>query len=212
MKRIRPQGLEPIDYSKENYTTALWFCEGVTSYYGDLLLRRAGLMKRQEYLEFAVGRNPDFASRAGRKPLVGRRCEPPDVVRQICFLPRSRPEHFLLQQGPADRLAARSRGFVTRPTTSFLLDSLMRDPNDNFAKESRFFEDDFGIAGDPRSHRSQPGPAIQFLCAHRRTNSRYADLLRIAGLELNGDRVREIANPTLQASGAYWNRGCREMR
>ncbi len=29
VKRIRPQSLEPIDYTKENYTTALWFSEGV---------------------------------------------------------------------------------------------------------------------------------------------------------------------------------------
>src|SRR5262249_3060122 len=50
VKRIRPQGLEPIDYFRENYTTALWFSEGVTSYYGDLSLRRGGLLSRQDYL------------------------------------------------------------------------------------------------------------------------------------------------------------------
>src|SRR5262249_23694832 len=27
VKRIRPQSLEPVDYTKENYTTALWFSE-----------------------------------------------------------------------------------------------------------------------------------------------------------------------------------------
>jgi predicted metalloprotease with PDZ domain len=31
VKRIRPQTLEPVDYTKENYTRALWFSEGVTS-------------------------------------------------------------------------------------------------------------------------------------------------------------------------------------
>src|SRR5205823_272538 len=49
VKRIRPQGLEPVDYFKENYTAALWFSEGVTSYYGDLLLKRAGIMNEEEY-------------------------------------------------------------------------------------------------------------------------------------------------------------------
>ena len=33
VKRIRPQTLEPVDYSKEQYTRALWFAEGVTSAY-----------------------------------------------------------------------------------------------------------------------------------------------------------------------------------
>ena len=31
VKRIRPQSLEPVDYTKENYTPALWFSEGVDS-------------------------------------------------------------------------------------------------------------------------------------------------------------------------------------
>ena len=31
VKRIRPQSLEPIDYTKENYTRALWFSEGMTT-------------------------------------------------------------------------------------------------------------------------------------------------------------------------------------
>src|SRR5215469_3735175 len=34
VKRIRPQSLEPVDFSKEQYTRALWFAEGVTSTYG----------------------------------------------------------------------------------------------------------------------------------------------------------------------------------
>ena len=37
VKRIRPQSLEPIDYTKENYTRALWFSEGVTSTAGNII-------------------------------------------------------------------------------------------------------------------------------------------------------------------------------
>jgi len=33
VKRLRPKALEVFDYDRENYTTSLWFCEGVTSYY-----------------------------------------------------------------------------------------------------------------------------------------------------------------------------------
>ena len=40
VKRIRPQALEPVDYSKEQYTRALWFAEGVTSTYGAYALER----------------------------------------------------------------------------------------------------------------------------------------------------------------------------
>ncbi|MGH9838379.1 MAG: M61 family metallopeptidase, partial [Blastocatellia bacterium] len=51
VKRIRPATLGPFDYQRENYTRGLWVSEGITSYYGDLLLRRAGITTTAEYLE-----------------------------------------------------------------------------------------------------------------------------------------------------------------
>jgi predicted metalloprotease with PDZ domain len=50
VKRIRPQTLEPIDYTKENYTPALWFSEGVTSTAEGMIQLRAGLLNEQQYL------------------------------------------------------------------------------------------------------------------------------------------------------------------
>lgn len=50
VKRIRPQSLEPPDYTKENYTDALWFSEGVTSTVEDYTLLRAGFLDEHEYL------------------------------------------------------------------------------------------------------------------------------------------------------------------
>jgi len=49
VKRIRPQSLEPIDYIHGNDTRDLWFCEGVTSAYGELALLRAGLISRKTF-------------------------------------------------------------------------------------------------------------------------------------------------------------------
>lgn len=43
VERIRPVGLEPFDFTRENVTCCLWLAEGFTQYYGTLLLRRAGL-------------------------------------------------------------------------------------------------------------------------------------------------------------------------
>ena len=44
VKRIQPPAFRPYDYEQENYTDALWFYEGFTSYYGDRILHRAGLI------------------------------------------------------------------------------------------------------------------------------------------------------------------------
>ena len=50
VKRLRPAAFADFDYSQENYTHQLWFFEGFTSYYDDLLLRRAGLIDDATYL------------------------------------------------------------------------------------------------------------------------------------------------------------------
>jgi predicted metalloprotease with PDZ domain len=50
VKRIRPDVLGPFDYTQENYTKMLWVAEGITDYYSDLLLRRAGLITESEFL------------------------------------------------------------------------------------------------------------------------------------------------------------------
>jgi len=51
VKRIRPIALGPFDYDKENYTNMLWVSEGISVYYQDLILNRAGLLSRDEVLE-----------------------------------------------------------------------------------------------------------------------------------------------------------------
>ena len=55
VKRIRPQSLEPIDYTKENYTRALWFSEGVDSAVADYMLVRAGLIDEKAFLGRLAG-------------------------------------------------------------------------------------------------------------------------------------------------------------
>jgi predicted metalloprotease with PDZ domain len=51
VKRLRPEALGPFDYNRENYTHNLWFSEGFTSYYDNLLLARTGLMAEEDYLK-----------------------------------------------------------------------------------------------------------------------------------------------------------------
>jgi len=50
VKRIRPIELGPFNYDQECYTSLLWVMEGITSYYDELLLRRAGFYTKEEFL------------------------------------------------------------------------------------------------------------------------------------------------------------------
>ena len=51
VKRLRPLALEKIDYNQENYVDCLWFCEGATSYYENVILLRAGILSAKEFLQ-----------------------------------------------------------------------------------------------------------------------------------------------------------------
>jgi predicted metalloprotease with PDZ domain len=51
VKRLRPAEFAHYDYTRENYTQLLWFFEGFTSYYDDLLLRRAGVIDDATYVK-----------------------------------------------------------------------------------------------------------------------------------------------------------------
>jgi predicted metalloprotease with PDZ domain len=50
VKRLRPIALGPFDYENENYVKDLWVAEGFTDYYATVLLRRAGILTGEEYL------------------------------------------------------------------------------------------------------------------------------------------------------------------
>lgn len=55
VERIRPKSLEPFDFEEANMSGALWFAEGFTSYYTNLILCRAGLISAEKYVEGLTG-------------------------------------------------------------------------------------------------------------------------------------------------------------
>lgn len=66
VKRLRPAEFARYDYDQENYTELLWFFEGFTSYYDDLLLRRAGLLDDAQYLKVLAKTIHQVAQTPGR--------------------------------------------------------------------------------------------------------------------------------------------------
>ena len=66
VKRLRPIELGPFDYENEVYTKSLWFVEGVTDYYADLQLCRAGVSSQDEYLQDVSGAIAGLQTTPGR--------------------------------------------------------------------------------------------------------------------------------------------------
>jgi predicted metalloprotease with PDZ domain len=55
VKRLRPAALGPWDWTRPANTKSLWIAEGLTQYYGNLFMRRAGLWDEARYLSALSG-------------------------------------------------------------------------------------------------------------------------------------------------------------
>lgn len=153
VKRIRPQTLEPVDYSKENYTRALWFSEGVTSTVEGIIELRAGLIDERRYLDY-LG---DQITELERRP---------------AHLTQSAEESSLdawLEGNPYYRRPDRSISYYNKgELLGVMLDLAVRDGshgraslrevlqwmNQNYAKKGRFFHDSESVreAAEAVSH------------------------------------------------------------
>jgi predicted metalloprotease with PDZ domain len=67
VKRLRPKGILPYDFTKENYAKELWVAEGTTSYYGQMLVLRAGFGNNQLALDWLAGTVQYDRQRPGNK-------------------------------------------------------------------------------------------------------------------------------------------------
>jgi predicted metalloprotease with PDZ domain len=138
VKRIRPQALEPIDYIRGNDTRDLWFCEGVTSAYAELVLLRAGLINRDRFYARLAAAIQGFEERAARRfqsvEASGREAwfeKYPDYgrpERSISYYNKGELLGFLLDLGM--RNASHNQAG---------LDDLMRGLNRDFAQQGRFY-------------------------------------------------------------------------
>jgi predicted metalloprotease with PDZ domain len=112
VKRLRPAELGPFDYERENHTRALWIAEGLTEYYGDLLVRRAGLCSDREYLD-ELGSQIDQVQTA-----PGRLVQPLGLASFDAWIKHYRPD----ENSPNAAMSYYTKGCVV----AFLLDAAIR--------------------------------------------------------------------------------------
>jgi predicted metalloprotease with PDZ domain len=67
VKRIKPQVFNPYNLNNENYTHLLWWFEGITSYYDDLILHKSGLIDNKRYLQIVTDNINNVYKYAGVK-------------------------------------------------------------------------------------------------------------------------------------------------
>ncbi len=86
VERIRPQDIEPFDFDRSNMSVDLWLAEGFTQYYGELVMRRAGLVSLQDTAR-TLGALIEQVSHSAALPL--RSAE--DMSRMAPFIDGGRP-------------------------------------------------------------------------------------------------------------------------
>ena len=153
VKRIRPQTLEPVDYTRENYTRALWFSEGCTSTAADIIQLRSGLLDELQFEQ-------ELASGIG------------ELERRPAHLTQSAEASSLdawLEGNPYYRRPERSISYYNKgELLGIVLDLAVRDSshwqtslrevfqwmNENYAKKGKFFPDSDGVreAAEAVSH------------------------------------------------------------
>jgi predicted metalloprotease with PDZ domain len=183
VKRIRPQTLEPVDYTKENYTRALWFSEGCTSTAADFIELRSGLIDERHFEQELAS---DIA----------------ELQKRPAHLTQSAEESSLdawLEGDPYYRRAERSISYYNKgELLGIILDLAIRDAshgstsirelfqwmNQNYARKGRFFPDSDGVreAAEAVSHASLESFFSKYVSGDAEIP--WNDFFRVVGLHL----------------------------
>ena len=117
VKRIRPKALEVFDYDQENYTPSLWFSEGTTSYYDQIIPYRSGIYDAKSLLN---GLSKEI-TRLQTTP--GRRVQPASESSFDAWIKLYRPE--------SNSGNSQISYYLKGEMVSFLLDLLIREQHGN---------------------------------------------------------------------------------
>ncbi|MCL5288278.1 MAG: PDZ domain-containing protein, partial [Acidobacteria bacterium] len=140
VKRIRPRTLEPVDYTKENWTRALWFAEGVTSTYGSYTLVRSGLWTREQFYSDLAGQIMELESRPAHSWKSAEEASLDAWLEK--YSQYRRPEYSISYYNKGQLLGVLLDILIRDASNNRAsLDDVLRDLNENFAKRGRFYDE-----------------------------------------------------------------------
>jgi predicted metalloprotease with PDZ domain len=160
VKRIRPQTLEPVDYTREMYTRALWFAEGVTSTYAAYTLVRTGLWSHAQFLADLGKQINELESRPARAWQSAEESSLDTWLDKYSLY--NRPE-FSISYYNKGQLLGVALDILIRDATDnrASLDDVMRRMNREYAERERFYDDSAGVerAVEEVVREAKPGSA-----------------------------------------------------
>lgn len=144
VKRIRPATLEPVDYTHEMYTRALWFAEGVTNTYASYALVRSGIWNKREFYQDLSAQITELETRPAEH---WQSAEQSSLDAWL--------EKYALYNQPQRSVSYYTKGQVlgvlldilirTRTDNQHSLDDVLRAMNHDFALSGKFYRDSLDI-------------------------------------------------------------------
>ncbi len=145
VKRIRPQSLEPVDYTREMWTRSLWFAEGVTSTYAAYTLLRSGLWSKEIFFADLGSQITELELRPANR---WKSAEEASLDAWLEKYPLYRRSAFSISYYTKGQILGVLLDILIRDATENRnsLDDMMRGLNEEFAKKGKFYAE-----GDLRS-------------------------------------------------------------
>ncbi len=144
VKRIRPATLEPVDYTHEMYSRALWFAEGVTNTYGSYTLVRTGIWTKQEFYQDLASQITELETRPAEQ---WQSAEQSSLDTWL--------DKYAVYNQPQGSVSYYTKGQVLgvlldilirdRTDNQHSLDDVMRAMNQEFAKSGKFYRDSLDV-------------------------------------------------------------------
>ena len=144
VKRIRPQSLEPIDYTKANYTPALWFSEGVDSTVAGYTQVRAGLLDEKHYLNHLAREITEVEDRPAHSTQSAEQSSIDAWLEKYPYY--NLPERSISYYNKGELLGVILDLKMREASDDKVsLQDLFRWMNDHYAKQGKFFPDSAGV-------------------------------------------------------------------
>ena len=144
VKRIRPKSLEPVDYTRENYTRALWFSEGCTSTVEGFIQLRAGLLDEKGYLARLGDEITELELRPARLTQSAEESSLDAWLEGFGYY--RRPDRSISYYNKGELLGIMLDLAVRNNSHGQAsLREVLQWMNNNYAKRGRFFDDSNGV-------------------------------------------------------------------
>ena len=205
VKRIRPATLDPVDYTKEQYTRALWFAEGVTNTYGSFTLVRTGIWSKDRFYDDLGQQITELESRPANHWQSAEQSSLDAWLEkyQLYNQPDYSVSYYTKGQVLGDLLDILIRD---RTSNAKSMDDVLRAMNQDFAKQGKFYRDSLDVRLE--AEKIAGGSFEEFFKKYVAGIEPfpYQQVLSLAGLEL---RTTEHPRATLgfagerEASGAF---------